>query len=172
LLLLALPSVSCCYYVSLPHDGSDEVDSLQITLLFKASNLSSNVILKDKALKKVHSKHHSKLVFVFRKNKVLITLNPKDQNNLRQTGGMTDRQYIAFDNMLKDITGFSVLDQKIRLRKWWKGLCTTLLYIIWLWLSASNRSIDKHSLSIGLMMWYCNALSCFTRKDCFLTLPF
>jgi hypothetical protein len=53
-----------------------------------------HLIVKDKALK--HSKHHhSKPLFVFRKNKVLIMPNPKDQNKLCQAGGMTDCQYIV-----------------------------------------------------------------------------
>jgi len=94
----------------------------QLETVIKATHLSENVILKDKTLKKVHSKHHSKPLFVFRKNKVLITPNPKDQNKLRQAGGMTDRQYIAFDNMLKDVTGFSVLDQKNTLAKMVEGI--------------------------------------------------
>jgi hypothetical protein len=37
--------------------------------------------VKDKALKKVHSKNHSKPLFIFRRNKVLIMSNPKYQIN-------------------------------------------------------------------------------------------
>ena len=96
--------------------------SKQLDIVLQATNLSANTIVKDKALKKLHTKHHSKPLFVFRKNKVLITPNPKDQNKLRQAGGMTDRQYIAFDNMLKDVTGFSVLDQKNTLAKMVEGI--------------------------------------------------
>jgi hypothetical protein len=96
--------------------------SKQLDVVLQATNLSANTIVKDKALKKLHTKHHSKPLFVFRRNKVLITPNPKDQNKLRQAGGMTDRQYIAFDNMLKDVTGFSVLDQKNTLAKMVDGI--------------------------------------------------
>jgi hypothetical protein len=71
----------------------------------------------------MHSKHRSKPLFVFRKNKVLITPNPKDQNKLCQAGGMrTDCQYTAFDNMLKEVTGSSVLDQKNTLAKMVEGI--------------------------------------------------
>ncbi len=48
---------------------------------------------------------------------MLIMPNPKDQNKVCQAGGMTDHQYIAFNNMLNDVTGFSVLDQKNALTK-------------------------------------------------------
>jgi hypothetical protein len=80
----------------------------------------------------MHSKHHSKPLFVFRKNKVLIMPNPKDQNKLCQAGGMTDCNSIAFHNMLKEVTSFCVWDQNNMLAiMWWKGLCMTSLYIIW-----------------------------------------
>jgi hypothetical protein len=78
--------------------------------------------VKDKALKKMHSKHHIKPIFVFTRNKALIMPNPKDQNKLHQAGGMTDHQYIVFDTMLKEVTGFSVLDQNNMLAKMVEGI--------------------------------------------------
>jgi len=54
-------------------------------------------------------------------NRMLVVLDEEKQGRLQATGGMTDRAWKAFDELLVELTGISVRDRKSTLKKMTEG---------------------------------------------------